>query len=254
MASLGYCCRALAFFFSLSSRSERVVQGRRKHSLFPPSRRSRSDVGQEILLDRSAEIDPRLGILISRAIIETSRIKSPAFVRVYQKERARCTLDCVTRSLIIRGFVRNECRSLFEQGARSFVRLIRGIHRISCSIVSTWIRKCRCVEARNCRRIPTHPNDHCRPISSSLVTNGRRSKSPIRIFRPRVNSDTRDRSATIVRVFLFNAAVMKMIGERWSNLDDDLRQRFVQLASEEKTRYDREMIDYRKATEITAEN
>jgi len=48
--------------------------------------------------------------------------------------------------------------------------------------------------------------------------------------------------------------VMKMIGERWSNLDVDLKKQYGKLAAEEKIRYDQEMAVYRKETVITTEN
>ncbi len=42
---------------------------------------------------------------------------------------------------------------------------------------------------------------------------------------------------------------MKMIGERWSNLDVDSKEKYVSLAAKEKIRYDQEMAIYRKKTE-----
>jgi hypothetical protein len=42
---------------------------------------------------------------------------------------------------------------------------------------------------------------------------------------------------------------MKVIGERWSKLDIDLKKQYVHLAAKEKIRYDQEMVIYRKKTE-----
>jgi hypothetical protein len=44
---------------------------------------------------------------------------------------------------------------------------------------------------------------------------------------------------------------MKMIGERWSKLDVDLKKQYGKLAAEEKIRYNQEMAVYRKETTIT---
>jgi hypothetical protein len=41
---------------------------------------------------------------------------------------------------------------------------------------------------------------------------------------------------------------MKVIGEGWSTLVDDLKKQYVKLANEEKIRYDQEMVVYRKET------
>ncbi|CAF1581500.1 unnamed protein product, partial [Rotaria sordida] len=45
--------------------------------------------------------------------------------------------------------------------------------------------------------------------------------------------------------------VMKVIGERWSNLDVDLKKQYVKLAAEEKIRYDQEMAIYRQKKTMT---
>ncbi|CAF1485711.1 unnamed protein product [Rotaria sp. Silwood1] len=39
--------------------------------------------------------------------------------------------------------------------------------------------------------------------------------------------------------------VMKVIGERWSNLDVNLKKQYVKLSAGEKLRYDQEMAIYR---------
>ena len=39
---------------------------------------------------------------------------------------------------------------------------------------------------------------------------------------------------------------MKVIGERWSGLDIDRKKHYVDLAAEEKVRYDQEMIIYQR--------
>ena len=39
---------------------------------------------------------------------------------------------------------------------------------------------------------------------------------------------------------------MKVIGERWTRLDIDRKKHYVDLAAEEKIRYDQEMIIYQK--------
>jgi len=48
---------------------------------------------------------------------------------------------------------------------------------------------------------------------------------------------------------IINSEVMKLIGERWSKLDIDLKKQYVHLAAKEKIRYDQEMAIYRKKTE-----
>jgi hypothetical protein len=45
---------------------------------------------------------------------------------------------------------------------------------------------------------------------------------------------------------LINSEVMKVIGERWSKLNVDRKKHYVDLAAEEKVRYDQEMIVYHR--------
>ncbi|CAF3424790.1 unnamed protein product [Rotaria socialis] len=43
---------------------------------------------------------------------------------------------------------------------------------------------------------------------------------------------------------------MKLIGERWSKLDVNLKSHYTKLGAEEKLRYDQEMVVYRQKTVI----
>ncbi|CAF1509315.1 unnamed protein product [Adineta steineri] len=82
---------------------------------------------------------------------------------------------------------------------------------------------------RKSKKTLKDPNAPKRPLSGYFLF-ARDERPKIKLIEP--NLPTTD--------------VMKMIGERWSNLDIDLKRQYGKLAAEEKLRYDQEMIVYRK--------
>ncbi|CAF2551331.1 unnamed protein product [Rotaria sp. Silwood2] len=92
---------------------------------------------------------------------------------------------------------------------------------------------------RQSKKISKDPNAPKRPLSGYFLF-ARDERPKIKLTQPNVAITGKK-----------NREVMKVIGQRWSNLDVDLKKQYVKLAAEEKIRYDQEMAVYRRKTAIT---